>query len=101
MTPLFDEFPPVTASEWEAAVSGDLEGPAAGIVELDHGRWHRRKAAYTSADLAGIEPRQLYSSRNWKIACEVSDLESARYAISRGAAALYAESGDIGGFRGC
>lgn len=77
MSGLFDEFPPLSRADWEAQLSG--RGGFDG------------KPIYTSEDVAGIEPRELYSSNGWKIGCEVADPASARDAISRGASVLYVE----------
>ncbi len=90
----------MTPLDWEAAVARDLNGRPAESLNWTTEDGITVKPLYASADLAGMEPRELYSSRSWKIGCEVSDLESARHAVSRGAMALYVERGDIGSFEG-
>ena len=91
MNGLFDEFPAVSTAEWESQIARDLKGRDSKTLASKTVDGIEVKPFYRSEDLAGIEPRELYSSNNWKIGCEVSDAESARYAISRGATALYVE----------
>ena len=94
MSRLFEEFPPVSTAEWEAEIARDLRGRDLQTLssKVDGLNVH---PFYRSEDVAGVESRELYASREWKIACEVGDAESARYAVSRGAQALYV-NGDVG-----
>ncbi|HXR24036.1 MAG TPA: methylmalonyl-CoA mutase family protein [Candidatus Binataceae bacterium] len=92
MTGLFEEFPAVPTAEWEAQIARALKGRDPKTLAWKTEDGIELKPFYRSEDLAGIEPRELFSSNDWKIGCEVSDAESARYAISRGATALYLES---------
>lgn len=98
MNDLFQEFPPVSTADWEAEIARDLPGRSAETLASITEDGVEIRPFYRAEHLAGIEPRTLYSHAGWTIACEVSDPESARYAVSRGAAALYVESAntDIG-----
>lgn len=98
MNDLFQEFPPVSTVDWEAEIARDLRGRSAETLASKTEDGIEIRPFYRSEHLAGIEPRTLYSHAGWTIACEVSDPESARYAVSRGAAALYVESAntDVG-----
>lgn len=89
MTRLFEEFPTVSTAEWEAQIARDLRGRDPRTLAWKTADGIEGKPFYRSEDLSGIERRELYSSNNWKIGCEVDSAESARYAISRGATALY------------
>lgn len=89
MSGLLDEFPAVPTSDWDAQIARDLRGrdpQTLGWKTVDN---IQGKPFYRSEDIAGVKIRELDSSREWKIGCEVADAGSARYAISRGAAALY------------
>jgi hypothetical protein len=97
VTRLFEEFPPVSTAEWEAQIARDL-GRDANRLHWVSADGIEGKPFYRSEDLGGGLGRELYSSNAWKVGCEVADVESARYAIARGAAALYIEKEfDLGG----
>jgi Methylmalonyl-CoA mutase len=89
---LFEDFVPVSTAEWEAQIARDLRGRDPQTLVWKTADGIEVKPFYRSQDVAGIESRALYSSNEWKIGCEVADAESARYAITRGATALYLES---------
>lgn len=91
MSSPFEDFPPVPASEWEKQAARDLKGRDPKSLNWTTADQIEGKPIYGSEDLAGIESRALYAANDWKIGCEVIDADSARYAISRGAAALYLE----------
>jgi methylmalonyl-CoA mutase len=95
---VLEEFPAVSTDAWEAQIARDLKGrdPQTLVSKTDDGI--EVKPFYRSEDLAGIESHELYAAHNWRIGCEVSDVESARYAISRGAEVLYVDGEiDLGG----
>ncbi len=95
MSRLFEEFQPVSTADWEAQIARDLKGRDPKTLVTKTADGIEVKPFYRSEDLAGIAPRELYSSNSWKICCEVTDAESAKYAVSRGAVAVYIESGDL------
>ena len=94
---LFDDFDPPSVAEWRSEAARELKGrdPKALAWTTDDGI--ELKPLYRPEDVAGIEPRELYSSRHWKIGCEVDGVEAARYAVEGGAEVLYIEAGDVKG----
>ena len=95
MNELSEEFPPVAAADWEAQVARDLKGRGSMALAWTIDDGIDGKPLYGSEDIATIEPRQVYSYNQWKICAEVSDTVQARYAVARGAAALYVRSAEV------